>query len=83
MTAQPCQCSAAVLINRECIWGQCQHQQGQVPGNMPSPHDSLGKHCCDRSTEVGSGEAPRPNPEVVWTGSGGTAGKGSPVSLLL
>lgn len=40
VSAQPCQCSAAVLVSRECIWGR-----GQVPGNIPSPHCSLGKHC--------------------------------------
>lgn len=39
MAVQPCQCPAAVSVNRER--GQC--QQGKAPGHRPSPHRSLSK----------------------------------------
>ncbi|RLW03979.1 hypothetical protein DV515_00005982, partial [Chloebia gouldiae] len=48
-------------LNKECMWGQ--HQEGQVPGSLPTPHD-----CFDRSAETGGAEAPRPNPgSRLWT----------------
>lgn len=71
VTAQPGQCSAAVLINRECIWGQ--HQQGRSLGTC-QPHITAWAGTASTGALRWAVLA-KPRPQL-WTGSGATAGKG-------